>query len=160
MEIGILLVLLGMFFVLAEVMIPSGGIISILAVGSMISGYVFAFNDGVVSGFILIGGSFVLLPFVLMLAFKIFPKTAIGKKMIAGGTEYTEEERKAISHNEKSLVGQVGITKTVLRPSGNIEIAGEAYDVVAEGEIIEINATVQVIEVSGNRIVVRELKEI
>ena len=37
MTIGIMLIILGLILIFAEVLIPSGGIISILAVGSFIS---------------------------------------------------------------------------------------------------------------------------
>ncbi len=157
MLIGILLILLGFFFIIAEVMIPSGGIISILAVASMIVGFIFGFQEGILQGFILIVGTIILLPIVLTFAFKFFPKTSIGKKMIADGVSYSEQERKAIAFDEKALVGQVGKAKTVLRPAGIVEINGEEYDVVSEGDIIEAGKSVQVIEVAGNRIVVREL---
>ena len=157
MTIGIMLIILGLILILAEVLIPSGGIISILAVSSFVGGYVFGFGEGVTQGLILVGGSVVLVPVVLAIAFKIFPKTSIGKSMIAQGSELPKEERQAVVQDEKSLIGQIGITKTQLRPAGTIDISGIAYDVVTEGNIIEPNTKVQIIEVSGNRIVVRSI---
>ena len=159
MLIGTMLILLGLFLILAEVLIPSGGIISILAVASFIGGYIFGFGEGMMEGLILVGGSVVLVPIVLALAFKVFPNTTIGKRMIAEGSSDTVEERQAVVKEEKNLIGQVGITKTDLRPSGVVEISSSTYDVVSEGGLIEENSNVQVVEVSGNRIVVRKIDE-
>ncbi len=152
-----MLIILGLILIFAEVLIPSGGIISILAVGSFISSFVFGFQEGITQGFILIGGSIVLVPIVLAVAFKVFPKTSLGKRMIAQGSEIPMDERQAVVQDEKTLIGQVGITKTQLRPAGAIEISGIAYDVVTEGNIVDPNTKVQVVEVSGNRIVVRSV---
>ncbi|MCD4658018.1 MAG: hypothetical protein K8S87_10820 [Planctomycetes bacterium] len=157
MTIGIMLIILGLLMIFAEVLIPSGGIISILAVGSFIGGFVFGFEEGVTQGLILVGGSVVLVPVVLALAFKIFPNTSLGKRMIAQGTDLPKEERQAVVQEEKSLIGQIGISKTQLRPAGAIDISGIVYDVVTEGNIIDPNTRVQVVEVSGNRIVVRSI---
>ncbi|MFP4491777.1 MAG: NfeD family protein [Spirochaetaceae bacterium] len=51
-------------------------------------------------------------------------------------------------------IGSRGKVKTNLRPAGKMEIDGEDYSVVTEGEWIEPGAEVRVIEVAGNRIVV------
>ena len=157
MTIGIMLIILGLILIFAEVLIPSGGIISILAVGSFISGFVFGFQEGVTQGLILVGGSVVLVPVVLAIAFKVFPKTSLGKRMIAQGSDIPKDERQAVVQDEKTLIGQIGITKTQLRPAGAIDISGVAYDVITEGNIIETNKEVQIVEVSGNRIVVRSV---
>jgi membrane-bound ClpP family serine protease len=56
-----------------------------------------------------------------------------------------------------ALLGAVGTAATVLRPAGMARI-GDAYvDVVSEGSYIPAGARVQVIEIEGNRIVVKEV---
>ena len=52
------------------------------------------------------------------------------------------------------LVGRIGKSTTVLRPTGTIELEGERYDVVTEGEFVELGASVRVLYVQGNRVVV------
>ncbi len=51
-------------------------------------------------------------------------------------------------------VGKQGTTVTRLMPSGKAKIAGKVVDVITEGLVIEAKSPIQVIEVSGNRIVV------
>jgi membrane-bound serine protease (ClpP class) len=56
-----------------------------------------------------------------------------------------------------SLLGQSGVTKTLLRPSGKAEIDGQYVDVISEGEYIPEGSTIQVVDCSGNRVVVRRV---
>ena len=45
---------------------------------------------------------------------------------------------------------------SMCRPAGTAEFDGERYDVVAEGLAIAAGRAVKVVDVEGNRIVVRE----
>lgn len=54
-----------------------------------------------------------------------------------------------------SLLGQVGNTVSMLRPSGLAKFGEKFFDVVTEGDFIEPGTPVQVIEVEGSRIVVK-----
>jgi len=56
-----------------------------------------------------------------------------------------------------SLLQQRGRALTILRPSGKARIGDKVVDVVSEGPFIEADQAIQVIQVNGNRIVVREL---
>jgi membrane-bound serine protease (ClpP class) len=54
------------------------------------------------------------------------------------------------------LIGQQGTTLTALRPAGKARIGCELLDVVSDGPYIGPGSTVEVVQVSRNRIVVRE----
>lgn len=56
------------------------------------------------------------------------------------------------------LVGKEGIALTVLRPSGTADIDGVKLDVVTEGEYIPSGTKIKIVQVSGSRIVVKEIK--
>jgi membrane-bound ClpP family serine protease len=56
-----------------------------------------------------------------------------------------------------SLLGAIGVAATTLRPAGKVQFGDEFVDVVAEGDYINPGARVQVIEIEGNRIVVKEV---
>ncbi|MDK2887999.1 MAG: hypothetical protein PWP72_877 [Thermoanaerobacter sp.] len=55
------------------------------------------------------------------------------------------------------LVHQAGVALTPLRPAGTAEIAGRRLDVVTSGEYIPAGTKVQVVQVEGNRVVVRRV---
>lgn len=56
---------------------------------------------------------------------------------------------------ESSLIGSKGKALTVLHPTGKIEVNNNTLDVVTEGEYIEKGQIVEIIEIRGNRIVVK-----
>ncbi|MBR2329603.1 MAG: hypothetical protein IKA58_06965 [Clostridia bacterium] len=57
--------------------------------------------------------------------------------------------------DKSAYLGKTGKTITELRPAGAAELDGERLDVVSQGGFIESGVDVEVIEVSGNRIVVK-----
>ena len=56
-----------------------------------------------------------------------------------------------------ALLGAVGLTMTVLRPAGSVQFGDRYVDVVSDGSFVPAGARVQVVEVEGTRIVVREV---
>src|SRR5262249_18490727 len=56
-----------------------------------------------------------------------------------------------------ALRGVIGVAATTLRPAGKARIGDEYLDVVAEGDYVNPGSRVQVIEIEGNRIVVKEV---
>ncbi|HEY4312737.1 MAG TPA: NfeD family protein [Pirellulales bacterium] len=65
-------------------------------------------------------------------------------------------QREAVARFEH-LVGMQGVTTTPLLPSGKAQIGDELVDVIADGEVIERNQPVRVVEVRGNRVLVRQV---
>jgi membrane-bound ClpP family serine protease len=55
------------------------------------------------------------------------------------------------------LLGAIGVAATPLRPAGKMKFGDEYLDVVAEGGYVQPGARVQVVEIEGNRIVVKEV---
>jgi membrane-bound serine protease (ClpP class) len=56
------------------------------------------------------------------------------------------------------LLSEEGIALTTLRPSGIANIKGDKIDVISEGEMISKNTRIKVIDVKGNRIIVKPVK--
>ena len=62
-----------------------------------------------------------------------------------------------LSEQPRSLVGQEGTALTGLRPAGKAKINGRLIDVVSDGPFIPQDRRIEVVAVSGNRVVVREI---
>jgi membrane-bound ClpP family serine protease len=58
-----------------------------------------------------------------------------------------------------ALLGAIGLAVTPLRPAGKVQFGDEYVDVVAESGYVVPGTRVQVIEIEGNRIVVKEVSE-
>ena len=63
----------------------------------------------------------------------------------------------AVLERDQSLVGRQGTAMTVLRPAGKAQIGDEFVDVVSDGPFISSGRKIEVLAVSGNRVVVREV---
>jgi membrane-bound ClpP family serine protease len=70
-----------------------------------------------------------------------------------------EEEGETSTSVERyaALLGAIGVAATTLRPSGKARFGDDFLDVVAEGDFIDPGSRVQIIEIEGNRIVVKEV---
>jgi membrane-bound serine protease (ClpP class) len=55
----------------------------------------------------------------------------------------------------REMVGKIGVAKSLMLPSGAVTIEGRTIDALSEGTPIEAGQQVRVIEVRGNRVVVR-----
>lgn len=90
---------------------------------------------------------------------KFFPRTSLGKQVILKSTQESKAGYVAQTPDRHELIGMTGITLTPLHPSGIMLLNNARYDVVSEGSFIEKNAQVNVINVEGARIVVRQIDE-
>jgi membrane-bound ClpP family serine protease len=71
------------------------------------------------------------------------------------GEEGTDTD--GINPELAELLGAIGVAATPLRPAGKSQFGDAFVDVVAEGGYIAPGTRVQVIEIEGNRVVVREV---
>jgi len=149
---AVLLLGVGLLLVLAEVLVPSMGILGTLAAACIIGAQFFAWRVSSQTGvsFLLVSG--VLVPIVVMGGFRLFPRTPIGKKMVAQG--FTFEDGRAIDERDAGLLGMQGVVEAPLRPAGVARLDGRRVDVVSRGEMVPVGARVRVIELTGNRVIV------
>ena len=158
---AIILIVLGVILALLEVFIPSGGILGLLAAAAIVSSVVMAFKHGEAeekaTGFIFLTAVVILVPVVIILGLKIFPKTPFGRRVILKPSVESPHQRGAAGvsgQDYSNLVGMKGLTVTPLRPSGIAEIGRERLSVVAEGEMIDKDVEIVVVRIEGNNIVV------
>jgi membrane-bound ClpP family serine protease len=71
--------------------------------------------------------------------------------------ELGEEAPSSIHPEIAALLGAIGVAATPLRPAGKVQFGDDFVDVVAEGSYILPGTRVQVVEIEGNRIVVKEV---
>ena len=92
----------------------------------------------------------------LVILARYLPKTPILGRIIHS-TSLTAEEGYATQVKRGDLLlGRKGVSRTVLRPAGKIEVEGKTYDAAAQGDFIEVGEQVTIISTSGNRIIVRK----
>ena len=157
---GILL-LLGLMLVMLEVFVPTGGLLGFLSLTAILVGIGLAFyHGGLTYGFSFLLLTAVALPTVLGLAFRWLPGTPMGRRLLPSVPMSKDvlpdsDERRAL----RALLGKIGQAKSPMLPSGSVLVEGRTIDAVSEGMPIEPGQPVRVIEVRGNRVVVRPVEE-
>lgn len=155
-----LLLVLGMGLAILEIFIPSGGILGFLSICSILSAIVMGFRQGSAIGVLILLVAIVGLPVVIVLALKVWPKTAMGRRvllMAPKSDDVLPEDPRA--DHLKSLIGQVAKIKCKMLPSGAIVVDGRTVEAVSEGMPIEAGELVRVIKIRGNRLVVRRVED-
>jgi membrane-bound serine protease (ClpP class) len=85
--------------------------------------------------------------------FRFWSKRVTISASLAGSDVTTEESMPA------DIVGQEGVTVTILRPAGFASIGDRRLPVVTDGSFVPKGGRVRVIDVSGNRIMVTRVDE-
>ena len=139
-----------------EIFIPSGGVLSVLAVLAVVASIVVAFTGGLHTGLIMLVTTAVVIPLVLAAVIRWWPYTPIGRMVVLHRPESEEEVLPDTEEYRrlKSLVGRRGVAKTKMLPSGAVVIDGETYDAVSEGMAIEPGQPVRVTAIRTHRIIV------
>lgn len=154
------LLALGLALIVAEVFIPSGGALGVLAAMAIVGAVVVAFTAGIRSGASVLAATALLVPLVLYLAVKFWPQTPLGRLILI---QLPKSDREVLPQNAdgdlEELVGRLGRAKSKMLPSGIVRIDGRNYDAVARGVAIEAGETVKVIGVRLNRIVIAPTAE-
>jgi membrane-bound serine protease (ClpP class) len=151
-----MLFVVGFLLIFIEVVIiPGFGFAGIIGAAALFAACYNAFTGlSPLAGIITTVGSIV----VIIGLFKILPRTSFWKK-----TRLALSQRKSMGYQVanpelKNLLHKTGTSLTMLRPSGTVLINNQHYDVITDGEFIEKDVTVKVIEVAGNKIVVRKVQ--
>ncbi|MEM9802918.1 MAG: NfeD family protein, partial [Planctomycetota bacterium] len=138
---------LGLALVVAEIFVPSGGILGLLASLCLIGSLGMAFFEDPDTGLVLLAITAIVLPVLMTFGIKMFPRTPMGKRLTVKGFSF--EDGAGVDRRDASLVGERGVVESTLRPSGIARIAGRRVDVVSRGGRIEAGEPVEVVEVSA-----------
>ena len=143
----------------AEVFVPSGGIISVCALGCLAGGLSLCFGISRAAGWTGIVLSGVIIPLVLYLSYKIFPKTRFGRAVTLEPPDLEQGDAVPDKALLDVLLGQVGCTQTPLHPVGICVFSGRRLECVAETGYVDQGIVVEVVRVQGTQPTVRVKEE-
>jgi membrane-bound serine protease (ClpP class) len=145
--------------IVAEVFVPSGGLISVFAIGCLVGGIAIFFHYSVVAGWVGVGIAAVMIPVVLVIAYKMFPKTRFGKSVTLNPPQREQGDAVPDTVQLKELLGAVGVVLTPLRPVGMCDLSGQRVECVAESGYVDKGKKVKVIDVESTQLTVRIIDE-
>ena len=154
--ISILLFIVGLGFVIAEMWTPGFGTFGILGIISLV-GCIFVTANTVMEGIILTA----ILTVILLILFLVFmilvSKGKLPNKLILHDSE-SKEDGYTGTGNYEFYKGQTGTIIAPCRPVGNADFDGKKIEVISKGEFINKGDLVEVIEIEGNRVVVKSIQ--
>lgn len=151
------LFLVGIGVIVLEVFVPSGGVLGFVSLAAIVAAIATAFLElGVGAGTAMIALSVVVVPVILGLAFRWFPETPLGRRVLPPPPEPDDVVPDAPRRQRaRDLVGQSGRTTSDLLPWGTAEVGSESLDAVSEGGPIDAGTAVVVVAAQGAAVVVR-----
>lgn len=145
----ILLIILGLFLVLLEILVVPGLIVGIIGAGLMLAGVVSAWmNYGATTGAIVLGCTAAGTVLAMVLAFrsKTWNRVALNSSIDGRVNELVEDSVKA---------GDTGITISRLAPMGTAQINDQLVEVQSYEGFVNENTNITVVKVTGNKILVK-----
>ena len=150
--VSILLLILGIGFVIIELYVPGIGIPGIIG-GLALIAFIIITGQTATQRVILSGVLIVICAILFVIFFVLLSRRRLPKSLIL---EASEEGFSGVE-DIPDLLGKIGIVLSTCRPAGNADFDGLKLDVVSRGEFIERDRKIEVIEVEGNRVVVKEV---
>jgi len=153
----VVLQILGIFTIVAEIFLPSMGLLTIAALGFIGYSLFLVFTAFPITAFYaVLGADLILLPVAFILGFKALEVSPLSLKKNLSASQGVVSQ----SPDLKNYLDCTGHSITTLRPSGTALIDGIRLDVVTDGEFIEADAPLKVCKVTGNQVIVCRREDI
>jgi membrane-bound ClpP family serine protease len=149
----------GILLAIAEIFIPSHGILTFLSIASFVAAVVVGFLMGTTPGVVTLFAVLVLAPILIYSLIRLWPHTPVARRLILSGPTGIAKAGDLAHYDPKALVGRVGTAKTMLRPSGKMTLDGRQIDCITEGDLVPAGRKVKILSVEGARVVVRPVEE-
>ncbi len=151
----ILLFAVGVLFLVAEIFIPSHGVLTVAGVGFLTAGIVKTFQyGGREAGIISILACAVFLPAFSVIAIKYWHRTPIGRRISPPNPTMTVDDVGVPVEELAHYIGRTGRARTPLRPVGICEFDGRRLSCVAEFGMIEPGTEVEAVRIVGGNLAV------
>jgi len=152
----VLLYLICTAILVAEIFIPSHGVLSLVAFGILGFAVYETFLISGVLGLISLSALVILIPTSVLFVVKTWHRTPIGKRICPPNPQLGEKDRMPVE-NLKAVIGQRGRTVTLLRPVGTCDFQGRRLECKAEQGVIQKDVEVEAIGLTDRTLVVRSV---
>lgn len=164
-ELALFAVGLGLL-ILELIAIPGFGLVGLAGIAAMLASLVITqlgdyqlwSIDEIAAIIARLSGSMIgaiVLSFVLLRSLSKF--SAFNRLVLQGDIKATDGYISAPDELSEDLVGKQGVTVSYLRPSGVAMFDGQRLNVIADGEYIEAQRPIEIVEARGSRVVVKSL---
>lgn len=150
----VLIFISGVILLTLELFIPSFGIIGLAGIALTVYSLFDAFDNNKLSLIVLFSSAAAIVISVTIFVKLGFTAKVFDKFVLA---DRQSKERGFNSKKDYSfLIGQKGLAKTILRPTGVVVLDGKQFDAKAEGDFIQKGKNILVTEIKDGHIIVKE----
>jgi len=153
--ISITLFVVGIALLIIEMLEPGFGFFGVFGIIALVA-CIFVTADTVAEGVMLTVVFAVIVLIMLGIFLIMVSKGKIPNKFILRDSE-SKESGFSGTVDFTEYMSKKGIVTAACRPVGNVDFDGVKIDVISRGEFIDKGLTVEVIEVEGNRVVVKKV---
>ncbi|EMI25482.1 NfeD family protein [Rhodopirellula europaea] len=153
--------LLVIFFTLAiaEILVPSAGLLGLFAVAAAITAVLIAFTVSLNFALAVILALLVLTPILLSIVLRLWPQTTIGKEILNRRSSESKSTTPTATAPDGTpltdLVGRYGVAASNLLPAGRVIVDGHKVDAVSTGMPIDSGDPIKVVRVQSGKLQVR-----
>jgi membrane-bound ClpP family serine protease len=151
LTIALILFTIGVVLLIAEILLPTGGILVVVSL------LFFALGVGIIlargtttEAVVAIAGLAVGLPAAGFVAVSAWRRMSIGAALPEDATAPGASELEA-------LKSRTGKTVSPMRPSGTVEFDGKRVDAMTEGVMLDAGVWVRCLDVKGGKVIVRQM---
>jgi membrane-bound ClpP family serine protease len=151
----IIIFVIGFAFLTFEMFHPGFGVPGVIGLLLLVTGILITARN-VFEALVMLIILLAIVGLALMMVLHSASKGRLSKTLILKDS-LNKEEGFVGTDDMKYFIGKEGVSITVLHPAGTAEFDGVKLDVVTEGNYLDKNTRVKVSEVTGRRIVVKEI---
>jgi len=158
LSLAFVLIAVGFLLLVAELFIPSFGVLFALAIAAIVGGIAMTFinSEDPYTGWLTLVGVFIALPVLAGTVFHYWPRTPMGRRFfLKAPDEDATVASMPVNVELEGLRGRFGKALSDLRPAGTVDFDGRRIDVVTEGMMVEAGQAVRCVDVRAGRVVVR-----
>ncbi|HLN33355.1 MAG TPA: hypothetical protein VK395_36845 [Gemmataceae bacterium] len=162
LTLAYILILAGLFILAAELFIPSGGVLLVIALSAIVIGVAmtFIYSEDPTTGILTLIGVFIAVPIIVGAMLHYWPKTRMGKRFfLHGPTEDDTIASMPVNLELEQLRGRFGRAVSALRPAGVVDFEGRRIDTITEGMMVEPGQWVRCIDVKAGKVIVRAVEK-
>lgn len=156
LTIALILIGIGVLLLLAEILVPTGGILVVAAM------FFFAFAVGIIlyygtlmEAVVAMGGLAVGLPAAGYAAVMAWRRMSLDTVL----EDPSDSPAVPAATETEVLKGRMGKTVSPMRPSGTVEIDGRRVDAMTEGTMLDAGVWVRCVDVKRGQVIVRQMDE-
>lgn len=152
-QLSIILAAVGSILVIAELLLPTHGVLAFIGIGSLVAAIITSFLINVWLGLGSMAVGVAITPLMGAWLVNVWPRTRIGRQLVLPSHDQAPRPLEPLPVQ----IGQSGITVSELRPMGMCEFAGQRIEAISDLGIIPPGQQIRVVNITNRRPTVRAI---